>query len=62
MSFCLSEFARKQFENALKYYEKLGNKEKIKEVENELLELEKGLRKCQKTLVKRKALKNSGKN
>lgn len=50
--------ARKQFENALKYYEKLGNKEKIKEVKNELLELEKGLRKCQKTRIKRKALKN----
>ncbi|MBU4256301.1 MAG: ATP-binding protein [Candidatus Thermoplasmatota archaeon] len=54
--------AKKQFENALKYYEKLGNKEKIKEVENELLELEKGLRKCQKTRIKRKALKHSGKN
>ena len=50
--------AKKQFENALKYYEKLGNKEKIKEVENELLELEKGLRKCQKTRIKRKVLKN----
>lgn len=50
--------AKRQFENAIKCYEKLGNKEKIKEVKNELLELEKGLRKCQKTRIKRKALKN----
>jgi len=50
--------AKKQFENALKYYETLGNKEKIKEIKNELLELEKGLRKCQKTRIKRKVLKS----
>jgi len=50
--------AKKQFENALKCYEKLGNKEKIKEIKNELLELEKGLRKCQKTRIKRKVLKS----
>ncbi len=54
--------ARKQFENALKYYKKLGNKEKIKEVKNKLLELEKELKKCQKTRIKRKVLKNSRKN
>ena len=44
--------AKKQFENALKCYEKLGNKEKVKEIKKELSKFQK----------KRKALKNSGKN